>query len=761
MSDPGNTLSTATSLSLTTSQTFSNSVSSSDIDFFRLNFTRSSNLNVTLRLSSGSADLALIRDRNGNGVIDPGEIIAQSVNERGLTELINLTRLDPGEYYLQVAVKAGDTSIANYTLEAASDSLKRSPATVDWRDATTGALTIWAVNDTAIEETRTYSVPTDWQIAARGDFNGDGNTDLFWRNSSGGTSIWLMQGAEILSAVNPATVGVEWQVKFVGDLNGDGKEDLFWQHVTSGEAALWTLDGTIPTGGRLINFGPGWQLVGVGDFNANGRTDWIWQHPTQGLVTQELLDGLTQGESRTWNIGGNWAVQASADFNGDRTSDLIWQTPTGEIAFWLMQGLNFDGIVYSVAQTQQFTPTYSAEWKLQETGDFDGDGKADLLWGNSTTGNFSIWLMNGYTVKSASSYTVGANWRIQGVVDLNGDGRSDIIWHDGRQQAAFWTMNGTAVSSGTVVNNVAAGWQAEVRKTLGNLPQPIDEAGNSRGTAFKAGILESYGQYNGRLSRQDTSDFYELFVPNNASEASFRYSFDLVSNTTTLEFTLLDQEGRVIQRSDSLNRGLDTIQTRLAPGTYYLQVSAEAGAVVQPIDYRLNLTRISTPTARLPVLGTISPITTRLGETREVQLVATDPDGEKVTFALRTIDKTPPITLSPDGKLVIKSAPGQEGTYQFEVVASDSQGSTRQIVTLQVNTTRTRRCGLLLSASTCNIRAIDNALSYRRSRTVRSRKNRFLYLPPLGHPERCGADHAITSTVTDKPLFSHSTQTKC
>ncbi|MGZ8269479.1 MAG: hypothetical protein ACXW20_18645, partial [Burkholderiales bacterium] len=32
------------------------------------------------------------------------------------------------------------------------------------------------------------------------------------------------------------------------------------------------------------------------------------------------------------------------------------------------------------------------------TGDYDGDGKADVLWRNMSTGDNAIWLMDGATV---------------------------------------------------------------------------------------------------------------------------------------------------------------------------------------------------------------------------------------------------------------------------------------------------------------------------------------------------------------------------
>ena len=53
-------------------------------------------------------------------------------------------------------------------------------------------------------------------------------------------------------------------------------------------------------------------------------------------------------------------------------------------------------------------------WTIVETGDFDGDGKSDILWHDSS-GNVAIWFMNGAQVtQSAVVGTVPTVWSIQG-----------------------------------------------------------------------------------------------------------------------------------------------------------------------------------------------------------------------------------------------------------------------------------------------------------------------------------------------------------
>jgi hypothetical protein len=83
----------------------------------------------------------------------------------------------------------------------------------------------------------------------------------------------------------------------------------------------------------------------------------------------------------------------------------------GNIAVWLLNGLQ---IANSGTLGQG-----PSDWLVAETGDFDGDGKSDILWRNTTTGDTAIWFLRGTRVTSTASLgTVDLGWTIQG---LNAD----------------------------------------------------------------------------------------------------------------------------------------------------------------------------------------------------------------------------------------------------------------------------------------------------------------------------------------------------
>ena len=199
------------------------------------------------------------------------------------------------------------------------------------------------------------------------------------------------------------------------DFSSDSKSDILWQS-SNGTAAVWLLDGTSSTffTGAVgpFNPGPSWQIKDDGDFDGDGRSDILWQN-SDGTPAIWLMNGTSVASLGgigpfPFNPGPSWQIKGTGDFNGDGRSDILWQGSDGTPAIWLMDGMN----TVSFGAVGPFNPGPS--WQVKGTGDFNGDGKSDILW-QSEDGTPAIWLMNGMNFLSgaaAGSFNPGSDWHI-------------------------------------------------------------------------------------------------------------------------------------------------------------------------------------------------------------------------------------------------------------------------------------------------------------------------------------------------------------
>ncbi|MBP7866492.1 MAG: hypothetical protein KA419_11120 [Acidobacteria bacterium] len=134
---------------------------------------------------------------------------------------------------------------------------------------------------------------------------------------------------------------------------------------------------------------------------------------------------------------------AAIDCNMDGKSDILWRNDTsGDLSVWYVNGSGVigSGFLCGVSGTT---------WQVAGAGDFDGNGYADVLWRNSSTGALSIWRVGASGLSgSLSPGTVGSPWKITGIADADGDGCTDIFWRNtSTGDLSAWLINAFGVKS--------------------------------------------------------------------------------------------------------------------------------------------------------------------------------------------------------------------------------------------------------------------------------------------------------------------------
>ena len=141
------------------------------------------------------------------------------------------------------------------------------------------------------------------------------------------------------------------------------------------------------------------------------------------------------------------------DFLGNGQADLVWEdTSTGECGIWILS----NGLLASIINL----PTVPTQWRIAGVADFLGTGQADLVWENTTTGERAIWHMqNGVLASVINLPTVPTEWHIAGAGDFLGNGQTGLVWENTTTgERAIWVMNNGALASVTNLPTVPTEW---------------------------------------------------------------------------------------------------------------------------------------------------------------------------------------------------------------------------------------------------------------------------------------------------------------
>ncbi|KAJ8041164.1 hypothetical protein HOLleu_11902 [Holothuria leucospilota] len=295
-----------------------------------------------------------------------------------------------------------------------------------------------------------------------GDFNGDGKTDLLCHRPRDGYK-WIA-----FYKVNGEFTGTSWEKGMrwcndsraeihIGDFNGDGRSDLLCHNTGTGykQVALANSNGD-------FSDGTSWQMslawcyhggseLHIGDFNGDGRDDMLC-HDDAGYKWIAYARSTGSFSRNNWQTRLGWCNQIRSqlfvgDFNGDSKSDLLCHNCTGYkwIAYANSAGNFHDGTGWEQSMGWCWRP--GEELYI---GDFNGDGKDDLMCHDSETGYKWVALANYQNnFNNGTSWEAGLAWCHHSsaelhVGDFNGDRKSDMLCHD-TSSGKKWILN---ISSG-------------------------------------------------------------------------------------------------------------------------------------------------------------------------------------------------------------------------------------------------------------------------------------------------------------------------
>ncbi len=316
------------------------------------------------------------------------------------------------------------------------------------------SISVFINTTTTNASTPTFSAKTDFATESGpysvtfGDINCDGRPDMAATNySTNKVSQYFnitTPGASTPSfgAVSNYTVGSAPSSVTICDLNGDFKPDLAIGNETTNNVSVFMNVMTPGVASSTFSARTDFTMTGVpigtaiGDFNLDGKPDLaaiISNAVSVFMNTTPTGNGSPSFSGNTNFSMGTLTGQSIfiGDFNGDGKPDLVAGS----------NGLAKISVFLNTTTPGGYPPSFSAKVDLATNGlisfvvsiaDLNGDGKPDLA--VATSGSAISVFINTTTPGSSTpsftsktDFTVGNTTRTVGLCDLNGDGKPDLV----------------------------------------------------------------------------------------------------------------------------------------------------------------------------------------------------------------------------------------------------------------------------------------------------------------------------------------------
>jgi VCBS repeat protein/IPT/TIG domain-containing protein len=248
----------------------------------------------------------------------------------------------------------------------------------------------------------------------------------------------FVSGSELSATVPAANVAAAGtaSITVVNPTPGGGVSNVAFLPVT-------TSAGSVALGQSTVFVSPTFsspERQAVGDFNGDGKLDLAIADPSGVQVLLGNGDGTFQPPVLYPEPGTGVGSPIVGDFNGDGKPDVAGFTTNAanQQVVFIMLG-NGDGTFQPPIESP-LDQSISGASELA-AGDFNGDGKLDLVVGYNSVTAISVLLGNGDgTFQPFADYQTGPEPGAVAVGDFNGDGKLDVA------TANFGSFSGTTVS---------------------------------------------------------------------------------------------------------------------------------------------------------------------------------------------------------------------------------------------------------------------------------------------------------------------------
>lgn len=237
------------------------------------------------------------------------------------------------------------------------------------------------------------------------------------------------------------------------DFNGDGRSDILVRHNANNAWYYYPLNGKTVVSGMGaadLSADSAWAVMGTGDYDGDRKADVLLRHKLTHEWRLYLMDGAqirSQVQIPDLTNDPDWEMAGSGDFNGDGRADVLLRSASSHR--WYLYPLNGAQLVAGAGMPEI---TNNPVWKMAGVGDFNGDGADDVLLFNSKNGRWYYYALQGIRVLADSAYLPLQNegrWQLAGIGDFNGDGTDDVLMRNAATQKWYYhPLNGKQALKG-------------------------------------------------------------------------------------------------------------------------------------------------------------------------------------------------------------------------------------------------------------------------------------------------------------------------